>query len=143
MTLDMTTVLPPLIGGVIIGVASLALMLFNGRIAGISGIVAGAISDRADERMWRLAFVGGLVAGGAVLLLTMPTAFSATPASLPVAIVAGLLVGFGTRLGSGCTSGHGVCGLSRFSVRSLVATVTFIALGMVAVGVIRALGGAV
>lgn len=142
MTLDMTTVLPPLIGGVIIGVASLALMLFNGRIAGISGIVAGAISDRADERMWRVAFVGGLVAGGAVLLLTMPTAFSTTPASLPVAIVAGLLVGFGTRLGSGCTSGHGVCGLSRFSVRSLVATVTFIALGMVAVGVVRALGGA-
>lgn len=142
MELTAANILPPLLGGVLIGLASITLMLFNGRIAGISGIFSGAITEAPSEKPWRIAFVGGLVLGGVALLAAMPSAFSTTPASLPLTIVAGLLVGFGTRLGSGCTSGHGVCGLSRFSPRSLVATLTFIATGMIAVGVVRVAFGA-
>ena len=141
MTLTLSQVLTPLLGGLLIGLASIGLMLFNGRIAGISGIFAGTFSGSRDERGWRVSFVAGLLLGGAALLLASPGVFTATPAGLPLTIVAGLLVGFGTRLGSGCTSGHGVCGMSRFSPRSFVATLTFIATGMVAVGVARAAMG--
>ncbi len=142
MPLSLSSVLPPLIGGIMIGLASITLMLFSGRIAGVSGIFAGAFTQRGNEQTWRVAFVAGLIAGGVLLRVAYPEAFSNTPASMAVTVLAGLFVGFGTRLGSGCTSGHGVCGLSRFSPRSFVATLTFIATGMLAVGIVRAIFGA-
>lgn len=134
--------LPALLGGVLIGLATSILLLFNGRVAGISGIVSGLLAPVRGEIAWRALFVGGLLLGGLVLLVAYPAALSAAPVQSPGLIaVAGLLVGFGTRLGSGCTSGHGVCGLSRLSTRSLVATLTFIGVGMLTVGIGRALSG--
>lgn len=131
------TWLTALVGGVLIGVSATLLLAFNGRIAGISGMVNGAISFRAAER-WRWGFIIGMVLGGAVYeygLASQPTPPS-TFAPWPM-ILGGLLVGFGTRLGSGCTSGHGVCGLGRLSPRSLVAVVTFLTTAMVTVFVVR------
>jgi uncharacterized membrane protein YedE/YeeE len=123
-----TTILSPLAGGALIGLASVILFLFNGRIAGISGIFGGLVVPKPGEIAWRAWFVAGLLAGGAALLVALPSAFpSAGVRSLPAIAIAGFLVGYGTRLGNGCTSGHGVCGLSRFSTRSLVATLTFMA----------------
>ena len=116
-----------LLGGALIGAAASGLLLFNGRIAGISGIVAGLLPPRGREGAWRLSFVLGLLAGGA-LLRAVPGAFGGPhPRSLAVLGVAGMLVGLGTRISGGCTSGHGVCGLSRRSSRSLAATATFMA----------------
>jgi uncharacterized protein len=133
-----------LIGGVLIGLAASALLFFNGRVAGVTTILAGVLRPQRGELAWRAAFVGGLVAGGVVVGLVWPGAVVFEISRSPVAIVgAGVLVGFGTRLGGGCTSGHGVCGLSRLSVRSLVATVTFIAVGVVAATTVtRLFGGA-
>ncbi|MBZ2167988.1 YeeE/YedE family protein [Marinobacter sp. chi1] len=124
-------------GGILIGVAAAIFLLFNGRIAGISGILGGLLTPSQGGASWRIAFVGGLIAAPLLWL-----AFGALPpieinAGYPALIVAGLLVGLGTRYGSGCTSGHGVCGLSRLSVRSLVATLSFMAAGFVTVFVIR------
>jgi uncharacterized membrane protein YedE/YeeE len=133
-----------LLGGVVIGLAASALLLFNGRVAGISGIVAGLLPPRAGDVGWRATFVAGLVIGGVVLRGLHPSAMT-TVLDVPLGIVvlAGALVGAGTRLGSGCTSGHGVCGISRGSVRSLVATVTFMVSGAVTLFVVRhLLGGA-
>ena len=123
MTLDWNHFTPwtALAGGALIGLAAVLLALFNGRIAGISGILSGLLRPIQGEWPWRLAFIAGLM--GATLLVTRPEI--QIEASTPMLIVAGLLVGFGTRLGSGCTSGHGVCGLSRLSMRSLVATLLF------------------
>jgi uncharacterized membrane protein YedE/YeeE len=122
------------LGGALIGAASALLLVLNGRIAGISGIVGGLLGPQPHgERAWRLAFLGGLLAGGLVLGVALPSALAASPASLPVVIAAGLLVGLGTRIGSGCTSGHGICGISRLSARSLVATLTFMGTGMLTV----------
>jgi uncharacterized membrane protein YedE/YeeE len=140
--------LAALAGGALIGLASGLLMLWLGRIAGISGIFHGAFEPTAaaaGERAWRMAFVGGLVAAGVLLALLAPTAASSAPAAsvLPAGpralwlVVAGLLVGFGTRMGSGCTSGHGVCGLARLSMRSLSAVLTFMACGVAATWVMR------
>ena len=124
------TPLSATIGGMIIGLSATLLLLFNGRIAGVSGIVDPTSPASAGERSWRLAFSFGLIAGGAVMLLLRPESFGVpTGRSLWAVGVAGLLVGFGTRLGNGCTSGHGVCGLSRMSKRSLVATCTFMGAG--------------
>ncbi|HVN85251.1 MAG TPA: YeeE/YedE family protein [Candidatus Binatia bacterium] len=123
-----------LFGGALIGGTASGLLLFNGRIAGISGIVAGLLSPQRGDVAWRLSFVLGLLAGGAVLMVGNPSAIgTAHPRSLPVLAIGGLLVGVGTRVGSGCTSGHGVCGLARRSARSLVATVTFMTTGALAV----------
>jgi len=123
-----------LIGGVLIGIASILLLASNGRIAGVSGVLGGIFFARAlGERLWRVAFVAGLVVGAWAYSSVrggLPLHFQAQGALL---VIAGLLVGFGTRLGSGCTSGHGVCGLARRSPRSLAATVTFMA---VAVGTV-------
>lgn len=130
------------IGGGIIGLASALLLAVNGRIAGISGITGGLVSPTRGEIGWRAMFMLGLVLGGIVIAFLSPESFTASPRSLGWVLFAGLLVGFGTRLGSGCTSGHGVCGLSRFSPRSLVATVSFIAAGMGAVAVMNVIGGA-
>jgi len=128
-----------LAGGALIGLAASVLLLGLGRIAGISGIVGGLLSPNKGDVSWRAAFVIGLVLAGLVMWLVSPGSFSGSPRSLALVAVAGTLVGVGTRIGNGCTSGHGVCGLSRLSVRSLVATVTFIATGMIAVALV---GGA-
>ena len=130
-----------LFGGALIGISASALLLLNGRVAGISGIVGGLLRPRAEDTSWRASFVAGLVIGGLALLLLRPTSFGVAPVSLPLAIVAGVFVGLGTRLGSGCTSGHAVCGLSRFSARSLAATVTFMATGAMAAFVVQHLAG--
>ena len=132
------TPIASLFGGVLIGLSASMLMLCGGKVAGISGIVGGMFSPSRDDLPWRTAFVLGLLAGGAILRLVLPQAFTITvsePHSL--VLLAGLLVGFGTRLGSGCTSGHGVCGLSRGSGRSLVATLAFMATGFVTVLFVR------
>jgi uncharacterized membrane protein YedE/YeeE len=127
-----------LLGGVLIGLSATALLALNGRVAGISGIVGGLLEPRPRDAGWRLAFVAGLVAGGAILRVALPTAFESTIVQPPLQLVgAGLLVGFGTRLGNGCTSGHGVCGISRGSRRSLVATAVFMAAAMITVLVVR------
>ncbi len=120
-----------LAGGVLIGVSASMLLLLHGRIAGISGIVAGLFRGDAQERPWRAWFVAGLLVGGLLLSVAHPASFGPTPAPVWLAAVAGLLVGFGTRLGNGCTSGHGVCGLSRVARRSLAATLTFMTTGAI------------
>jgi hypothetical protein len=123
--------LPSLLGGVVIGLAASALLLFNGRVAGISGIVAGLLPPRAGDVGWRTTFVAGLVIGGVVLRWLHPSAMTTVlDVPLGVVVLAGALVGAGTRLGSGCTS-------SRGSVRSLVATVTFMVSGAVTLFVVR------
>lgn len=116
-----------LFGGAMIGSAAALLLATHGRIAGISGIVGGLLSSSTPDRMWRYAFVAGLLAVGVVAGLAAPAATAG--ASPGLAIVGGLLVGYGARRGSGCTSGHGVCGLSRLSRRSIVAVVTFMTTG--------------
>jgi uncharacterized membrane protein YedE/YeeE len=124
-------------GGVLIGLASSLLILLNGRIAGISGILGGLLHPGTNDVAWRFTFLAGLVVSPLVygLLATLPVVeVEAAPSLL---ILAGLLVGFGTRLGSGCTSGHGVCGIARVSRRSIAATLIFIASGMLTVYVMR------
>jgi uncharacterized membrane protein YedE/YeeE len=116
-------------GGALIGLASALLFLTHGRIAGISGIGGSLLQASTRDRGWRLAFVGGLAATGLVASVVAPSAVGTPMRSLPLVIVAGLLVGYGTRLGSGCTSGHGVCGISRFSARSLIAVMVFMTTG--------------
>ena len=125
-------------GGALIGLASVLLLLLNGRIAGISGILNGAIGIRMSETGWRLAFVAGLILGGLVFQLAGDvTLIERTGYPVWLTIAAGMLVGFGTRLGSGCTSGHGICGISRLSVRSMVATAAFVGTGMLVATFLR------
>ena len=127
-----------LIGGALIGLAAVFLALFNGRIAGISGIVGALLPPyKSGGRAWQIAFVVGMLAAPVLYGFFAPVPAAPSPASWPVLVIAGLLVGFGTRLGAGCTSGHGVCGLSRLSVRSLVATLCFMATGFATVFVTR------
>lgn len=128
------------IGGLLIGLSATIMLLFNGRITGISGITAGILMPKPGEAMWRVMFTAGLLLGGLAMLFIMPHQIQASPRSLPLVAIAGVLVGVGTRMGSGCTSGHGVCGLPRLSPRSLVAVVTFISTGAVAVALTRAFG---
>jgi len=134
-----------LVGGVLIGLSASALLLCDGKVAGVSGIIGGLLRPLRDDTLWRAVFVAGLLTGGLLSRLFFPHAFDiGVSRSAGAVALAGLLVGFGTRLGSGCTSGHGVCGLSRLSPRSLIATVTFIAAGVATVYVINhLLGGAV
>jgi uncharacterized membrane protein YedE/YeeE len=129
-----------LAGGALIGLAASALLILNGRVAGISGIVGGLVRPQRGEWEWRAAFAAGLLAGGLALLALAPSSIGAPPRPLAALVAAGLLVGFGARLGGGCTSGHGVCGLSRLSRRSLVATLTFMAAGVAAATLARAAG---
>lgn len=126
-----------LAGGILIGLASIAFALLLGRIAGISGIVGGLLRPEKGDFGWRLAFVGGLLAAPVIYSLATALPALQIDAGMPVLVAAGLLVGIGTRYGSGCTSGHGVCGLSRFSPRSLAATLAFMAAGFVAVFLLR------
>lgn len=126
------------IGGILIGLSASLLLLLNGRIAGISGIAGGLLSPTRGDSGWRVAFLLGLVGGGLVTVGVVPTAFGApAPVGLGATAVAGLLVGFGTRLANGCTSGHGVCGLARGSARSLAATGTFMLAAAMMVFVVR------
>ena len=139
MSIDWPTFTPysATVGGLVIGLATAIFFLGAGRIAGISGIVGGLLSPKRGDISWRLLFVGGLLAAPLVWRLFAPLPEMEIDSGWPVVVIAGLLVGYGTRLGSGCTSGHGVCGISRLSMRSLVATATFMAAGFVTVGVAR------
>jgi uncharacterized membrane protein YedE/YeeE len=129
--------LTSLLGGVLIGLAATVLLLLNGQVAGVSGIVGGVFRTDPLEWRWRALFVAGLVLVGLAARAVSSDAVGAMVAPLPVLAVAGLLVGFGTGLGNGCTSGHGVCGIGRGSPRSLAATLTFMAVAMLVVFVVR------
>ena len=137
------------LGGILIGLSAATLLYVNGRIAGVSGVVGRAVTpshgdrDQAD-RSWRLLFIAGLLVGGLGFVVFHPSALSnSSSGSMLMVAVAGLLVGFGTRLGGGCPSGHGVCGIGRLSTRSVVATLTFMLTGAATVYVVRhLLGGA-
>ena len=136
------TPLSALTGGLLIGLAAALFLLLNGRIAGISGILGGLLAPQRGDILWRMAFMTGLIGAPLAWLLTSDLPSIEINAGYPTLIFAGLLVGIGTRYGSGCTSGHGVCGLSRLSLRSLVATLSFMAAGFVTVYIIRHLLGA-
>jgi len=130
------------LGGVLIGVAAVLLMAALGRIAGISGIAGSLIRRGVGDRGWRIAFVAGLVIAPWLLWLVRgDSGIGAPQTGLPWMLLAGLLVGFGTGIGSGCTSGHGVCGIARLSPRSLLATAVFMAFGIATVYVVRHLPG--
>jgi uncharacterized protein len=130
------------IGGLLVGLGATAMLLFNGKVAGISGIFAGVLRPVKADSLWRTCFIGGLVVGGLILRCLLPNAFDfGILRSLGALTVAGLLVGFGTRLGNGCTSGHGVCGVARLSIRSIAATMTFMATGAAVVYLVNDLLG--
>ena len=134
-----------LVGGIVIGIAALVLLRFYRRIAGISGIFGGLLPFDAGETLWRLVFLAGLITGGVILsfLHSDAVTFELTYSN-PALILAGLLVGFGSRMGNGCTSGHGICGLGRLESRSVVAVLTFMVTGILtAVLVQQLLGGAI
>lgn len=139
------TPIASLVGGILIGLSASAMLLCNGKIAGISGIVGGLLIPTENDTLWRALFVAGLLTGGFVLDLFSPQSFEiGVNRSGGALVLAGFLVGLGARVGNGCTSGHGVCGISRFSVRSLVATMLFIVAGAAAVYVVNhLLGGAI
>ncbi len=143
MTIDWINFTPwtSLIGGMLIGAAAALFIAFNGRIAGISGILGGLLKPTKGDMLWRIAFLGGMLAAPLVYRLAAPLPEVAVDADLITLIVAGLLVGLGTRYGSGCTSGHGVCGIARLSPRSLVATVAFMGAGFATVYAVRHLFG--
>jgi uncharacterized membrane protein YedE/YeeE len=137
------TPLSAAIGGVLIGLSAVLLMLLTGRIAGISGIFGGLLNLRGEDRGWRIAFIAGLIlapiiAGAVGYGMAAPK----LPANWVIIVVAGLLVGFGTRLGGGCTSGHGICGIGRLSTRSVAATIVFMVTAVITVAVTHhVLGG--
>ncbi len=142
MTIDWANFTPwmSLSGGILLGIASAVFILINGRILGTSGILGGLLAPKTGDIGWRIAFVLGMLAAPITLSLLTPDDFLSAPrieAGYVLIVIAGLLVGYGTRLGSGCTSGHGVCGLSRLSPRSMVATGIFMASGFAIVFVIR------
>jgi len=130
-----------LIGGALIGAAASLLLLALGRVAGISGIFSALVRRDVPDRGWRVAFLVGLLGAGVVAAVAAPHAVGQTPVSLPLVGAAGVIVGFGTRLGNGCTSGHGVCGISRLSRRSIAATMTFMATAAATVAIVRLAGG--
>jgi len=127
-----------LIGGVLIGLASALLMLLNGRIAGISGILGGALTISARDKVWRLSFIASLIAAPIIIgSLGHPLPEPQMPTNWLLIVAAGVLVGFGARYGGGCTSGHGVCGIARLSARSIVATGVFMVSAIAVVAVMR------
>lgn len=143
MTIDWTnfTVWQSLTGGLLIGLATVFLLYFNGRIAGISGIVGGLLRLDKGDIGWRVAFISGLMISSFVYMIASPLPVPKIDADITTLIIAGVMVGFGTRYGSGCTSGHGVCGLSRGSLRSFAATASFIGAGMLTVYFVKYLIG--
>lgn len=133
-----------LTGGTLIGLAALLLLLCNGRIAGISGILGGSLEPKRGDLLWRVLFFFGLLAGGLIMLWWWPVALDVhIDVSTPAVILAGLLVGLGARIGSGCTSGHGVCGVGRLAPRSIVAVAVFVSTAMLTVYVVRHLLGGI
>lgn len=129
------------LGGLLIGLSALLMLFFNGRILGVSGILGGILNPNTRSELWRYLFFSGILLGGVILQLVLPNAFENTlERSDFLLVVGGVLVGWGTRLGSGCTSGHGICGVSRFSPRSLLATMTFMLLGFITVWFLRRWG---
>jgi uncharacterized membrane protein YedE/YeeE len=126
-----------LLGGIMIGLSAVLLLWSIGRIAGISGIASGALEGNRGDRAWRVAFIAGMMVAGAVALQFLPAPPRMQTGPTPLLLAAGFLVGFGTRLGNGCTSGHGVCGLGRFSRRSLVAVAVFMASAMATTFIMR------
>lgn len=135
------TPISALVGGVLIGASASIALLYHGKIAGISGIVDGALEAPRKNLDWRVPFIVGLIAAGFVASFFVPQAFGAPVRGILPLAIAGVLVGFGTRLGNGCTSGHGISGLSRLSPRSLVATLTFIGAGVVTTYLVHHFGG--
>ncbi len=133
-----------LFGGLCIGFAVSLMLFFNGRVTGISGILNGVLSPQKGDTLWRVLFLMGLIVGGLFLKMGSPQSFTDTSTrTWTQVIVAGVLVGFGTVMGSGCTSGHGVCGMSRLSMRSILATAAFIGAGMFVVWFLRSVLGGV
>src|SRR5439155_5797993 len=131
-----------LVGGALIALALATSLLLTGRIVGLSGVFAGCLRGTAGGGAWRVWFVAGMLAVGAAFELVEPSTFDAgARVSLPVVAIAGVLVGFGTRLSNGCTSGHGLCGMSRLSKRSIVATLTFFAVGVATATIIGSAAG--
>ncbi|SHE19856.1 YeeE/YedE family protein [methanotrophic endosymbiont of Bathymodiolus puteoserpentis (Logatchev)] len=138
------TPISALLGGALIGISVSLLLLFNGRMAGISGIMNGVFSAPKKEEVWRTLFLVGLIIGAALFQFLTQDSLSAREGyPLWLIIIGGFLVGFGTRLGSGCTSGHGICGIANFSIRSIGATLTFMASGMLTVFILKHLVGVV
>jgi len=135
--MDNFTPIASLLGGILIGISVAALYFFNGRILGISNITAELLSRKSTDKAWRLLFIAGLISGGLILVLLQPDSVGESPASLGILILAGLLVGYGSSLGRGCTSGHGICGISRLSTRSIVATLTFMSTGIATVYIVN------
>lgn len=136
------SIIGSVLGGVLIGVAVTIMLLFNGRVTGISGIVAASLSKPTRDGAWRLLFLAGMLFGGAVVHFMRPDLFSnVTGRGYGSILVAGFLVGYGTVMGSGCTSGHGICGVSRLSLRSLLATLTFLLAGFITVQAIQFFSG--
>lgn len=132
-----------ILGGAIIGIAVSLMLFLNGRVTGISGIVAGIISPKKGDMIWRVFFLTGLILGGFILRIFYAQSFEQISNAKTIDyVIAGLLVGFGTIMSGGCTSGHGVCGISRLSLRSILATVTFIFFGIVSVQVFKLVRGA-
>lgn len=136
------TPLSAAIGGALIGISAVLLILLTGRVAGISGILAGSLSVETNDKGWRVAFIAGIVLAPAIAgAFGYSVSSPLLPANWLVIIVAGLLVGFGTRLAGGCTSGHGICGIARLSKRSIAATAIFMATAIVVVAITRHLAG--
>lgn len=140
---DHWTIASSLLGSALIGIAISLMLLLNGRVTGVSGIVNGILKEKSrPEIVWRLTFILGLIAGGLVLRFLMPGSFGLTSEFSPAKLlISGFLVGFGTVMANGCTSGHGICGISRGSLRSFAATLTFMIFGFFSATALRWLGG--
>lgn len=140
--MEFNSILNALLGGALIGIAVTIMLLFNGRVTGISGIIASSLSKPSKDGLWRWMFLAGMVLGGVLMHILRPDYFvNLSGRGLVLVGAAGLLVGYGTVMGSGCTSGHGVCGISRFSVKSVLATITFMFFGFLAVQIVHYLLG--
>lgn len=136
--MELNQTLNSLLGGAIIGIAVTLMLLFNGRVTGISGIIASSLSKPNKDGLWRWMFLAGMIIGGFLMHSYRPDFFiNLSGRGLVIVTIAGVLVGFGTVMGSGCTSGHGICGISRLSVRSLLATSTFMLFGFLAVQIVH------
>lgn len=140
--MELASILNPLVGGTLIGVAVTIMLLFNGRVTGISGILYSSLSVPRKESHWRWMFLVGMISGGFLVSRFRPDFFANLSGhGILVVAAAGILVGYGSVMGSGCTSGHGVCGISRFSIRSIAATTTFMLFGFFAVQIVLAIAG--
>lgn len=140
--MELNQIVLSLIGGSLIGISVTLMLLFNGRVTGVSGIIAASLSKPSFEDLWRWSFIVGMILGGLIMYGTRPELFANLSGRSPgLIIVAGLLVGYGTVMGSGCTSGHGICGLSRLSIRSAIATMAFMIFGFLAVQGLKIIGG--